>query len=258
MSNIEDISFSSLIQISADDRLTSSETPSDFTVDLGQASFCNRAIRCVLKTCIFPNIFYNIRTDVNDKFTFRENGQPAVELTVPQGFYNSSSLASSLQTLINASLTVGSVAITTDPLTLLMTFTFTGITAIIYGEPETTMASNVGIVNGSSGAYVASYVGEQIPQLQGLTEIFIQSLTLAPSNLVEQKSIVRNVFIPVPITAPFGAINVFECKDDELCSINYQSPRDLRYIDIKMTDRRGNLLDFQGHNVKLVFKIYYQ
>lgn len=257
MSAIEDVAFSRILQISADDRLSASETSSNFTVDIGQASNINRILRCVLVSCIMPNLAYNIRADINDIFSFRENGQAITNIQIPEGFWNASSLCTYLQTEIGNALTVGTVAVLQDPHNLKISFVFTGITAIIYGLPESTSASNIGITLGSSGQYVASFTCEQAPQLQGLTEFFIQSSALAPGNLIEQKSIIRNVFNAIPMTAPFGGINIFQCNDGELCSINYPTPRDLRFIDIGITDRRGNYLDLQGHNVKLVFKVYY-
>ena len=58
-----------LLRINSVDAMAGSASKSDFTVDLGTDISTERMTRCVLKSIIFPHVFYNVNSG-NQIFTF--------------------------------------------------------------------------------------------------------------------------------------------------------------------------------------------
>ena len=96
-----------------------------------------------------------------------------------------------------------------------------------------------------------------LPSLQGLTEAYITSTALAPGNCFDEKGSITSIFVTVPITAPFGTLNVFECKQDVLCEVSYPLPRNIQKCDFSLRDRFGNLINLNGANLKLTLRVWY-
>lgn len=249
---------SKLIHVASSDALSASVlNKADFEVDLQAHLGINKTVRITLKSCIFPNVFPNITTGVDDIFKFQETGQVAQSITIAQGFYTATELASALQTAINLVLVAGSVAITINTNTLKFIFTFTSTTAsILTSAAGNTMAPRIGVIDGATD--VAAYTSEVAMSLQGLTEVFLVSKNVAPSNMIRSLGTVIHTVTNIPITAPFGGMNVFNSQDDELTSITYKTPRDLRFVDFKLTDRNGTTVNLDNQNLKVCFMVYYE
>lgn len=97
----------------------------------------------------------------------------------------------------------------------------------------------------------------ELPHLQGLTEARVVSQAIATSNCFDEKNQASSVLVVVPITAPFGFLNVFECKQDALCEISYSTNRNIQRADFSLRDRFGELIDLNGSNLKLTLKVWY-
>ena len=106
---------------------------------------------------------------------------------------------------------------------------------------------------GSGGTETAT----ELPHLQGLTEARVVSQAIATSNCFDEKNQASSVLIVVPITAPFGFLNVLECKQDALCEISYPTNRNIQRADFSLRDRFGELIDLNGSNLKLTLKVWY-
>ena len=100
-------------------------------------------------------------------------------------------------------------------------------------------------------------MSEIAPKMNGLTRVYIKSTELAPSNLVNSTGKVINTFVDVPVNVPYGVMNHYEPQDDELVSVNYKTPRDLRVIDIELIDVYGNEVDLDGFGVEIMLKVYF-
>jgi len=95
-----------LVSISSYDR--SSGTTSEFEVDLKERYSTQTVKRVILVQAQVPNLFPNIRSDYlqNNELVLEEKGQAPVTIQVPQGQYTISQLSATLQTLIDAVLTL--------------------------------------------------------------------------------------------------------------------------------------------------------
>ena len=252
---------SQLIRIDSQDKSTSSVSNSNFRVNLGNAYRSAPVTRIVLKQIQFPNNFYNVRTGVDDVLTVQENGQAPFDVTIPQGFWEITDLLTEMKTQIDAGLVGGStVTITLGNQDKKLLFTFSGTTAIVYANASgnSTIATNLGILQTTPGMST-NITGNAIPSLEGLTEVFLISDTLAPLHTREYNNNQRNIFASIPITAPFTSQNIYRSQDEELDSIEYPTPgRLIRDIDIRLENREGEAVNLsENHDVKIIFKVYY-
>lgn len=111
-----------------------------------------------------------------------------------------------------------------------------------------------GIRSGPAGG---TETATELPKLQGLTEVRVVSQAIATSNCFDEKNQASSVLVVVPITVPFGFLNVFECKQDALCEISYSTNRNIQRADFSLRDRFGELIDLNGSNLKLTLKVWY-
>lgn len=96
-----------------------------------------------------------------------------------------------------------------------------------------------------------------LPSLQGLTECYIASNTLAPGYCVDEKNQNSAILLAIPITVPYGSLNVFECKQDILCEISYPTSRNIQRCDFTLVDRFFNKINLHGANLKLTLKVFF-
>lgn len=249
-------------------QIVSGGTGTNFTIDLGTNLQLIKGISWV--TVTFPNNVYNIYNDnrgQNNVYSYRYNSNPVQTFTVTPGFYNIGSLLNVLnQDLSNT--TAGAGFWSFNPNTGLATLNVQSGSAITLnptgGTTNTGLMTTLGggslltsnlIVNNPG---LVNVTGTTFPQLTGLTHAHVLSSVLAPANMVEGPGgVITNTGLCVPVTVPFGSLNTFECKQDDLCEINYSRARDCSKIDIKLTDRRGNILDLHGGHVHVVLRVWF-
>ena len=260
--SIDETYKSALFQIEADQR--SSGTESDFIFDLGMSQKIQQAKKIVLKSVIFPNVFYNITTS-NNTLQVKYLADPYVNVSVEPGYYTASelgdALASAIVTALGPPLTM---TITPDQIKGKLVFEVTnvgGAITINSTDALSTLVPNLGL-DPATLLIVDQVVGPEtapfIAQLAGLTSINIHSRTLSGNNYLEENNRIAPVLMNVPITVPFLGVNVYESQDDELNSIVYDRSRSIQAIDIRITDRQSNTLDLQKHNIKILCKVYYR
>jgi hypothetical protein len=154
------------------------------------------------------------------------------------------------------------IALTQDPTSQKVAITYTAGTgpASITITDATDSSSGVWELLGFTvmpSSVTTSLVAPDLPSLAGLKEVYLQSNELAPGNMYDVGGLQRNTLICIPITAPFGVSNVFECKVDALCEITYMSPRSAQRCDFYLTDKAGNIINLHGGNLVINLKVWF-
>lgn len=265
--------FSKLLRISADKRLPgqAGDRSTNFVVDLG--ANLQRCKRLSIQSVNFPNQFYNVyNNSFNGQFNnigyFTHSSNPN-SFTIAPGYYTTAQLMSAIVTAFNAAATDDAVitSFTQDPISGICTFVFhsqdSNATLIHFdqdnkGNSQPGPFSLLGFEGfaGTLGSPTTAS-GTHLPSMAGLTEVYIMSNALAPSNAFDEKGQLSNTLLGIPITAAYGQLNVFDCKVDQLCEILYPRSRDLGRCDFMLVDRNGNEVNLNGGNVKLDLRVWF-
>ena len=241
-------------------------TSSRFTVNLNRMSETDKIVRCVCKSVTFPNTGYNIVTGQNDVFLYEIDTGTFHTYTLAQGYYTAAEIIAILQPIIETQL-----ALVFPGATLLMAvgayskaIEYTPSLGGFYlGHMTGPLAGTTGGLNASLGEpnvsplITALYVSSELPDLAGLTRVFVHSTTLAEGNLVDGDVENHDIIGEIPVTVPFGSLVVYESNDDELDSINYGSARNFDQIKIELKDILGRVIDLHGGTTEVILKLYY-
>lgn len=242
-------------------------TRTNFKINMGVP--VQKIKRISMVSVTFPNNAYNVNGSgggENNDFEIII-GATVYEFVVAPGFYTTSSLTAAMQSAIQAELTTLALGqtftLTQDPLSQLVSATYNaGAGAASIQISDTSTGSGAWELLGfdtstpitlNNGVPV---VATNLPSLGGLKEVYIQSSTLAPGHMFDSDQ-QRNVLQVIPITAPFGVSNVWDCKVDALCELTYMGKRTLSIIDFTLTDRYGNIIDLHGGNLIINLKIWF-
>ena len=272
--------YSKLVRVSGQDSTPaqpgSYHAKTNFTVDFGYPLQIVKRVSVL--NVSFQNTAFNIIEEPaeaanNTFFISWNNGGPvsSKQYTIDPGFYNIQQLV----TVMNAA--TADFKATVQPLANAASFVAptTGTTVLNYGvgnnagthyqifdnvDPTVSGPMHLmGFAGPADGVGVnpAPYVAENVPSLQGLTDAYIVSNSLAPGNCFDEKNQTRSILAAVPITVPFGTLNVFECKQDVLCEISYPKSRNIQKADFSLQDRYGNLVNLNGANLKLTLRVWF-
>ena len=241
-----------LVQISSKDKIQSTQTTSDFTVNLDQHDLnIHRTHRVELVNAVIPNTEYNINTK-NNTFDYNLTGTPTV-YSVPVGIYTTDTLI----TALNAETT--GVVWTQDALTDKITATTAG--GVTFVATDQTLMDVLGFTSGIINIVAASaQTGSSLPDVNGLDIVYIMSRSLASNNGISSDGRGKDILSAVPIDIAFGSNQVFHSNtSSEDSSIIYAPhPIDISNIHIQIVDKNFAVCELNGHHVQLVFKIYYQ
>jgi hypothetical protein len=245
---------SALLRINSQSRTGASLSTSHFNVNFNNAPCCQGAKAVILKHISFPNVFYTIRTGVNDTFTYNISGTPTT-VTIPTGNYTVTSLIAELETSLNG---IGFTA-TLSSLTSKLSFTTT--TAIEWlTYPTNRMANVLGLITGSV-TDETDFEGTGIPDLSGIRTVYLTSDKLSDGvNMVDAFLHGITVIGVVPVKVPFGVVQHYDSPHEGIDDVQFVSQGqgiNLQYADIKLYDQDANLVDLQGHHVNIIFKLYY-
>lgn len=270
--------YSRLVRISGEDAVAtdgdnSPTAKTNFTVDFGynlqqikrvsviNVSFLNTAFNLIETPASQANVYFTIAL-------------PALEqtFTVDPGFYN----ITQLLTVINTALADYKTANPDAPVVTFaqsavsgyVTASSSNVPAVleIYDSDSNGIRSTRGPLQlcGFASGYIATTSGSastvtatELPHLQGLTEVYVVSQALAPSNCFDEKNNATSILAVVPVTASFGVLNVFECKQDVLCEVSYPVARNIQRADFSLRDRFGALVDLNGSNLKLTLRVWF-
>ena len=247
-----------LLQISSRDRVIGlSNSTSDFTVNMNNIDGLQKVKSVVLKHATIPNVFYNISSlDGNNVFTYNIAGTPG-SFTVPEGQY---SVADFLVALDLAGVAIGLVS-TFDTVTSKLSFTTTTNIEWLDLNDGNAMAEVLGIKYGTgSGADVGSYAAQGMVGLEGVRNVYIESVQLGEANLLRSNNTTTSTLAVVPITVPFLGIEHYTSQHadiDDVDSVSRRYGKNIQSVSIKLLDHDGHVLDLQGHHFSMVVKIYF-
>lgn len=258
--------YAKLVTIRGDQR-QGGNSNTDFTMNFGQ--FNQKIGRVSIASVTFQNNAYNVNSEgggKNNTFSLRIDDLQ-MDFELEGGWYTTTTLISVVQDAINDALTdLGegqSISFSQDTTTQLVSISYdpgtSGQLTIILEDTndESGVWELLGFVPPVVVSSPTPRVATYFPSLGGLSNVYLRSNALAPSNMVESEGKLSNVLLVIPVTAAFGFENVFECKVDKLCEISYFTPRNCQTLDFQLTDRVGNILNLHGGNVTLNLKFWY-
>lgn len=260
------MSNSRVIYISNDDKLIDeSKSNSEFICYLKERVSVQQSNYAILKTISLPNVFYNVRGTAygaiqNNVFVFQEQAPLATfAVSVPEGQYLIADYITALENAMNAVLVSGTVAITQDPITFKLTFTCTGTAISIFsGSNGNTSYQLVGADETNNTAFNAVITLDNLPDLSGIQNVYIESRELAPAQGNDPTFGLINIVGQINLSeTAFGAYAYYQANDDELATINYKNERNIERIDIRVVDGQGNTLPVGNGRVALSIKYFY-
>lgn len=264
--------YEKLLRINSSNRVKNSgSTDSDFTINVGDNLVKAKTLSLIHAS--FYNVMYNIFSEsqqFNNVFLVTLNANPPVTITITPGQYTTSQL----YTAITAAVLASSLAVT-------WTFTYSStrnhvsvissagagtyvVTTppagfvdgrIVKGSPMTMLGflSPTTIPNAGGNPLEAN----DAPTMYRTVTAFLKSSALSPSNLFDEEGKTSNVLMGIPVNVPFGAMQVWESKQDILYQLHYGLPRAINQIDIQLVDHDDYPLDLDGEQLDLLFKVWY-
>lgn len=241
-----------LLVISSLDKISQSNSNSDFIFKFGDNLALQNVRGIYLNTISVPNVFYNVRDGSNgyrnNTLLITENGFAQVLVTVPQGQYLINDFLTALDLAINA-LMVGSVVTSTlDPLTKKIVMTFVGNTVIL--DATSTIAPVLGLSVTTADQLV--HTMDYLPNLNGLEMVYVHSLELARGNAISDSGNISVLDSVSFNNVPFGAYATKIWQDVESSRIDFDNYRNLTFVPIILRDDRGNKLNTGTHNMSVL------
>lgn len=283
--------FQTFIMQGCSTEKTTSDTPETDYKRTGQFELQMRderlknVIGCSVINISFPNVFSNVDTHNNVFAYCWQVAQTPREVTVPVGQYTSAELATAIQTAVNAeetdlktaySITAvnttnvdGKVRFTASHEIYVLTAPRLSRVAGSAGtnaQKATQLAETMGLFGttlladdyyyyGSSNATGSHVLTAQgLPQLAGKTSVMLES-NLFFHNLARASNTYDALHIP--ITAAYGASNVFECSSEHQTLVKYSDRRNFGSVYFRLLDRMTREpLDLKGHHLRVTMRIY--
>lgn len=242
-----------LIAITSSDKIPELSTSnSDFTVQLKDSTQTQAVESIAVKSVTVPNVFYNVRSD-NNTIIFEDSALGDLSVTVTPGQYDIKTLITATQTAINAAAS-GTVAIAQDALTLKLVFTFTAMTGSIKTEEKSTMAPVLGFT--ADQALQAVLTADSLPDLSGITNVYIHSRDLADKNGLDAGFGLTSLLETVSFDkTPFGSYKTLVNADLELATIRYGESRNISTIRIVLRDQSGRKLNIGASQMTVIIKV---
>lgn len=188
-----------------------------------------------------------------------------VSFTLPEGFYSNTVLAAAIVAGINATAQMvaipATLAITTTNVDGLWEFDMTGAQFVLETAAQGSTASPIIGIYAPSATPAAQQFADSLPNLAGLTQVYLRSSQLAPGNMFRSgNNLISDTLAVIPVTAAYGSLNQYPAVSLplELNEIIYDRPKDLSTIDLRVTDRAGTPVDLQNHPAKLTLQIWYR
>ena len=266
------------IIISSEDKdVSSSNSNSDFVVNLKERYYTQNILKVLVSEVTVPNVFPNIRG--SDYGTSQNNliavstGGPPILFFLPEGQYLLESsnplldFVTALTGVINTAIAPSTIAINYNELTNKLEFTMTGSDLFIFGSQTTplTSAQAKTVINDVLGLpettfFLPNGVLTSAPfqvDLSGFQNVYVHSKEVALSHAIDGDSGLISVVSPVSLAdAPFGSYAYRQNDDNELASIQYDQVRNLSRISIVLRDNLGNKLPIGTAKMNIVLKCY--
>jgi hypothetical protein len=211
-----------------------------------------------LHTATIPYTFYNVRTGVNDKISFKADGTP-YEITLDEGNYSATGLASVLKIQLDA-ISGLTAQIEYSRETMKFGFTLTGITTFNF-DMRTTSNNGADLL----GLYeddvfnipmnTKTLTPKAIDLNDSIHGLYIRQNIATKGSLDNESGVFTNILARLPITTNAGGIIFFmpSSSDHE----TMVSVPVINTIGIRLTDDRNRSIDLNGHHFQLSLKIAY-
>ncbi len=260
------MSRKSIIHINNRHRSSSTSSPNSFSVNLGTSTVTQEVSAVRVKSVSFTNTQYNI-TSRSNTFYYSDDLATVKSVTIPIGQYNITDLI----TALTASLLVAGVTVimALDPLTQKIQVVSTA-PAIQYFDFEYGQDNILGAklgIGGKSGLEGGAFNFLNVPDLTGLTMLYVRSSAISNDHSLEQFTrapptgndrLIRiemsDIIEAVGVSAPFGFFIHYE-NDNPLNIIEYETPRSMSNIDIELTDNFGDIVELNGGEVIIVLEV---
>jgi hypothetical protein len=225
-----------------------------------------RIVRIVIKSASIPNVFYNVRDNINNKLFVGDGVENVYLITIPEGQYTLTQLLDYLNAqpaFLNtgANLTFNAQLnkiITNNP--TIFNFEYFGI----FGpnSPNNKIISGcyelLGLTSGVNYSFpTGANLHPNICDLSGIKNVYV-NCSFSKLNAIETKGY-RDLGGIVPMDVPFGAVKTY-LNQEQALDIIQRDPtysQNLTDPEITLTDIDGNLLNTNGVNWEMCFKIYH-
>lgn len=218
---------------------------------LGQPILCPPYYRMLISLidAQFPNVFYNIRENVNN-YLHILFGSTNYDIYVPTGQYNIETLCSYISSQITG------LSITINYVSYTLTFSSTGSSFRIYGD--STIGSIIGLNKNSNNTYQTAISFANTLTLSGCFNLsgtpylFVKIINQSIESLDggnNDGSIAR-----LDINAPYGHMCFYRPPSIENFLIN---SRYIEMFNIILTDHNNIPLCLRSSNIQLTFRIQY-
>jgi hypothetical protein len=250
-----------LLRISSHEANETRESNSNFSVNFMNDDATSAISRIVVKSVDFPNVFYNIcnnrgpNNTGNNIFTYLFAGVYE-SFTISPGQY---CLTDLIDMLVTGLLSIG-LTITVDKHTKKLVFSTSIPISMLNFKDGNLMADVLGI-HTSDETPSTTHTAVAFPNLSGVQEVYVVSQRVSDgSNLLAPNGYHLPILAHVPITVDFGETQHYTSPHPELDDVVFPSARmgnTLREVDIKLTDKYGNVLDLGGLHTTIILKIYH-
>jgi hypothetical protein len=250
-----------LVRINSEERIGPLTSPSsNFAVTFPNATQIMSIGRTVIKTISIPNVQYNVRpalglNPIGNVFSY-DNGAPQ-SITITPGYYNINTLMSAI--MADAQAIADGLTLSLDPVTLHVLFS--SVTPISYFN--ITSGNNIAPILGitaDSAPLVLAFTAQGLPNLATHPCLYIASQTLSDgNNMLSPTLSMIPVVAVVPINVQFGDIISYVTQEEHLDDVHYPSVsngKTLQKVDLRVYDGDANLVDLQGLDWTIVFKVY--
>jgi hypothetical protein len=174
------------------------------------------------------------------------------------GQYDINDLIAELTTQIDAIIAPETVSITQSALTQKLTFTLSAGTLILYNEDDGNPMGGILGINQTSSPAAISQTADSLTSLEGLKNVYIASQALSNHTaMITRDKAKQNIFCNIPIRATFGSISTIEENETTLDYTNFHNKKNISSIDIKLLDENNNVLDLNGSDWVLIFRVYH-
>lgn len=197
----------------------------------------------------FPNVFYNIREDVNN-YLHILFGSTNYDIYVPTGQYNIETLCSYINSQISG------LSVTINYVSYTLTFSSTGSSFRIYGD--STIGGVIGLNRNTNGTYQTkiSFANTlTLPgqfNLSGTPYIFVKIINQSLESLDSGDN--NNSIARLDINAPFGHVCYFRPPTIEQYLIH---GRTIEMFNVILTDHHNIPLCLRSSNIQLTLRIQY-
>ena len=260
-----------LWRISSHDRTSPSDNTSAFSIDIpsGVESFRN-VLAIQLLSASIPSSFYNIdsyntlQEDVTLELYY--NGSSTL-LTIPRGQYiiitdrtaspfPANDLLSVIETQFNT-VTGSTVTWSFDTVTNKLSLTHSANTLEIVAShlTQVNLWDKLGFLQPQGPA--TTLIANTIPNISGVQQIFIHVSQLSNNSVDLDTQNGISLIGGVMVTAPFGGNNNYEIKSSMANLIKYPTQRNVDFLDIRLRDSRGRLINVNNQDWSMIIRSYY-